>query len=105
VRRAQTPATRRARASLATIWGLGNGGFLEQAEQRGKQSREYGHRRFGTIIELFSSAGTEAAHAVIHLVMIASGHDHHATADLAAIIVPAGLALYSAFPNREERHA
>lgn len=52
-----------------------------------------------------AGAGFLAAHAMIHLVMIASGHDHHAAADLAAVIVPAGLALYSAFPNRGERHA
>jgi len=36
--------------------------------------------------------------------MIASGHDHHAAADLATVILPAALALYSAFPNRGERH-
>jgi hypothetical protein len=46
-----------------------------------------------------------AAHAVIHLVMIASGHDHHAAADLVAVILPAAFALYSAFPDRGERHA
>jgi hypothetical protein len=52
-----------------------------------------------------AGAGFLAAHAVIHLVIIASGHDHHATANLAAVIVPAALALYCAFPNRGERHA
>lgn len=52
-----------------------------------------------------AGAGFPAAHAVIHLVMIGSGHDHHAAADLAAVIVPAALALYSAFPNRGEQHA
>lgn len=52
-----------------------------------------------------AGAGFLAAHAVIHLVMIASGYDHHAAADLAAVIAPAALALYSAFPNRGERHA
>lgn len=52
-----------------------------------------------------AGAGFLAAHAVIHLVMIASGHDHHAAADIAAVIVPAALALYSAFPNRGERYA
>ena len=45
------------------------------------------------------------AHAAIHLVMIAEGHDHHAAADIAAVIVPAALALYSAFPNKGEHHA
>jgi hypothetical protein len=52
-----------------------------------------------------AGAGFLAAHAVIHLVMIASGHDHHAAADLATVILPAALALYAAFPNRGERHA
>src|SRR5689334_20343259 len=52
-----------------------------------------------------AGSGFLAAHALIHLVMIASGHDHHAAADLAAVIVPAALALYSAFPNRGERYA
>jgi hypothetical protein len=46
-----------------------------------------------------------AAHAVIHLVMIASGHDHHAAADLASVILPAALAVYSAFPTKGEQHA
>lgn len=44
-------------------------------------------------------------HAFIHLALIASGHDHHALADLAAVILPAALAMYSAFPARGERHA
>ena len=52
-----------------------------------------------------AGAGFLAAHAVIHLVMIASGHDHHAGADLVAVIVPAALALYSAFPSKGEYHA
>ncbi len=41
------------------------------------------------------------AHAIIHLVMIAGGHDHHTAADLALVIGPAALALYSAFPTQE----
>jgi hypothetical protein len=45
------------------------------------------------------------AHGLIHLVMIATGRDHHALADLAAVIVPAALALYSAFPSKGERYA
>jgi hypothetical protein len=52
-----------------------------------------------------AGAGFLAAHAVIHLVMIASGHDHHAAADVATVILPAALALYSAFPNPGEKHA
>lgn len=46
-----------------------------------------------------------AVHALIHLVLIASGHDHHAAANLAAVVLPAALAMYSAFPSRGERHA
>jgi hypothetical protein len=42
---------------------------------------------------------------VIHLVVIASAHDYHAGADLATVIVPAALALYSAFPSKGEYHA
>jgi len=52
-----------------------------------------------------AGAGFLAAHAAIHLVMIATGHDHHTASDLAAVIVPAALALYSAFPDRGEQHA
>lgn len=52
-----------------------------------------------------AGAGFLAAHAALHLVLIASGHDHHAAADVAAVILPAALALYSAFPNRGEKHA
>ena len=46
-----------------------------------------------------------AAHAAIHLVMIASGHDRHAGADLASVVLPAALAVYSAFPTKGEQHA
>jgi hypothetical protein len=52
-----------------------------------------------------AGSGFLAAHAAIHLVMIASGQDHHADADLLAVIVPAALALYSAFPTHGEQHA
>lgn len=45
------------------------------------------------------------AHALIHLVAIISGHDHHAGFDLFAVVLPAALALYSAFPNQGEYHA
>ena len=44
-------------------------------------------------------------HGLIHLALIASGHDHHAAADLAGVVLPAALALYSAFPTRGERYA
>ena len=52
-----------------------------------------------------AASGFLVAHAAIHLVMIATGHDHHAGADIATIIAPAALALYSAFPNKGEHHA
>ena len=52
-----------------------------------------------------AASGFLVAHAAIHLVMIATGHDHHALADLATVIVPAALALYSAFPSKGERYA
>jgi peptidoglycan/LPS O-acetylase OafA/YrhL len=45
------------------------------------------------------------AHALIHLVLIAGGHDHHTAADLATVVLPAALALYSSFPERGEQHA
>ena len=46
-----------------------------------------------------------AAHALIHLVAIIGGHDHEAIFDLLAVVLPAALALYSAFPNQGEHHA
>ena len=49
--------------------------------------------------------GFLAAHALIHLVAIATGHDHHAAVDLFAIVLPSALALFSAFPTPGERHA
>jgi hypothetical protein len=52
-----------------------------------------------------AGAGFMAAHALIHLVAVAAGHDHHTGFDLAAVVLPSALALYSAFPNRGERHA
>jgi hypothetical protein len=52
-----------------------------------------------------AGAGFLVAHALIHLVLIGTGHDQHAAADLALVILPAALALYSAFPNRGEYHA
>ena len=50
-----------------------------------------------------AGAGFLAAHGLIHLAMIAGGHDHHAAEDIAAVIVPAALALYAAFPGPRER--
>jgi len=52
-----------------------------------------------------AGAGFLAAHAVLHLVMIMGGHSHHTGFDLAVIVLPAALALYSAFPAQGENHA
>jgi hypothetical protein len=52
-----------------------------------------------------AGAGFLAAHALIHLAAILAGHDPYAAFDLAAVVVPSALALYSAFPNQGERHA
>jgi peptidoglycan/LPS O-acetylase OafA/YrhL len=53
-----------------------------------------------------AGVGFLAVHALIHLAMIASGHDDHSMEDLLAVIMPAALAVYAAFPNRgERRHA
>ena len=52
-----------------------------------------------------AGAGFLAAHAVIHLVAIVAGHDPHTAFDLAAVVLPSALALYSAFPDPGERHA
>jgi hypothetical protein len=52
-----------------------------------------------------AGAGFLVAHALIHLMMMVAGHDHHASFDLIAVVVPSALALYSAFPNQGERHA
>ena len=52
-----------------------------------------------------AGSGFLVAHAAIHFVMIGSGQHHHAGADLLAVIAPAVLALYSAFPNQGEQHA
>jgi hypothetical protein len=52
-----------------------------------------------------AGAGFLAAHALIHLVMIASGHTHHAAFDFLAIVLPSAIALYSAFPSQGEHHA
>ena len=50
-----------------------------------------------------AGSGFLAMHAAIHLVMIAGGHDHHAAADFATVMVPAALALYSALPTKETK--
>jgi hypothetical protein len=52
-----------------------------------------------------AGAGFLAAHALLHLALIAGGHSHHVAFDLLAIVVPAAIALYSAFPNQGEHHA
>jgi hypothetical protein len=52
-----------------------------------------------------TGAGFLAAHALIHLVAIVGGHSHQPGFDLLAIVLPAALALYSAFPSKGESHA
>ena len=52
-----------------------------------------------------AGAGFLVAHALLHLLMIVSGHDHYAAFDLIAIVLPAALGLYSAFPDPGERDA
>ena len=52
-----------------------------------------------------AGAGFLAAHGLIHLVAIVSGHDHHAAFDFVAVVLPSAIALYSAFPTRGEHHA
>jgi hypothetical protein len=52
-----------------------------------------------------AGAGFLAAHALLHLAMIASGHDHYAAFDLIAIVLPSALALFSAFPDPGQRDA
>jgi hypothetical protein len=49
--------------------------------------------------------GFLVAHALLHLAMILSGHDHYVAFDLIAIVLPSALALYSAFPDPGERDA
>lgn len=46
-----------------------------------------------------------ALHGLIHLVSIASGHNHHAIFDLFAVVIPSALALYSALPDKGVHHA
>jgi hypothetical protein len=45
-----------------------------------------------------------AGHALIHLVEILAGHDHHALFDLALVVLPAALAVYCIFPTKEPHH-
>jgi hypothetical protein len=46
-----------------------------------------------------------ALHGLIHLVSIVSGHNHHATFDLFAVVIPSALAFYCAFPTKGVHHA
>jgi hypothetical protein len=52
-----------------------------------------------------AGAGFLAAHALLHLWIMAAGHSHYPAFDLLAIVLPAAAALYSAFPNQGEHHA
>jgi len=51
-----------------------------------------------------AGAGFVAAHALLHLMMIIGGHSHQPGFDLSVIVLPAALALYSAFPSKGESH-
>ncbi len=46
-----------------------------------------------------------ALHALLHLLMVIDGRDQHAVFDLITVVLPAGLALYFAFPAKGEVHA
>ena len=52
-----------------------------------------------------AGAGFLAAHALLHLLLIVGGHDHHAMSNLLAVVLPSAAALYSAFPSQGESHA
>jgi hypothetical protein len=52
-----------------------------------------------------AGAGFLAAHGLIHLAIIAAGHDHHAAFDFVAVVLPSAIALYVAFPSKGEHHA
>ena len=52
-----------------------------------------------------AGAGFLAAHALLHLALIAGGHAHHVAFDLLAVVLPSAIALYSAFPSQGEHHA
>ncbi|MGO4717296.1 hypothetical protein [Bradyrhizobium sp. 2TAF24] len=51
-----------------------------------------------------AGAGFLAGHALLHLAGLAAGHAHHAAFDLAAIVVPAALAVIAAIPAKEIHH-
>ena len=52
-----------------------------------------------------AGAGFLAAHALLHVMLIAGGHSHHVASDLVAVVLPSAIALYSAFPSQGEHHA
>ena len=52
-----------------------------------------------------AGAGFFAAHGIIHIVGLLSGHSHHAAFESIAVIIPAAIALWAAFPGRGESHA
>jgi hypothetical protein len=52
-----------------------------------------------------AGAGFLAAHGLIHLAAIVTGHDHHAAFDFVAVVLPSAIALYAAFPTEGEHHA
>jgi hypothetical protein len=53
-----------------------------------------------------AGVGFLAVHALLHIVMVLSGHLGHAAEDVFAVIVPAALAVYAALPSQgAPRHA
>ena len=52
-----------------------------------------------------AGAGFLAAHALLHILMIIGGHDHHALFNLFVVVLPSAIAFYSAFPSQGETHA
>jgi hypothetical protein len=67
-----------------------------------RSPREHGARYWPAAT---AGAGFLAAHALLHLVLIAGGHSHRVAFDLLAVVLPSAIALYSAFPSPGERHA
>ncbi len=42
-------------------------------------------------------------HAVIHVIGLVGGHSHHAGFEWVSVVVPSGLAVWAAFPEKGER--
>ena len=52
-----------------------------------------------------AAAGFLAAHGLIHVHGLLSGHSLHAAFEWTTVVLPAALALWAAFPNKEEYDA